>query len=211
MGRYGKIAWGCAAFLVLVASEPAVAVAPANARVIVSLNRLHDVAQREIQLGLLCQVAALHPETIIHARELETGFRALDRRIVAFADDLGMEELQLRAAYARENEVALRGEVNDIDALAMILSEDFDREYWVFVVRDHQAASDLLLSVAGTDRRLDALIAEVLRLLDRSSRTAIAAVTSIRPSSLPQSPKASPRSKPPKIENETHRGVKQAP
>src|SRR6476646_9307309 len=125
MGRYGKIAWGCAAFLVLVAREAPVAVAQANAGVIVSLNRLHDLAQREIQLGLLCQVAALRPETIIHAKDLETGFRALDRRIVAFADDLGIEELRLREAYARENEVALRGEVNDIDALSMVLGEDF--------------------------------------------------------------------------------------
>ena len=57
----------------------------------------------------------------------------------------------------------------------MVRGKDFDRQFWATVTRDQRAASALLASVAGTVPSLDPLIAETVRLLDRSVRRAAAA------------------------------------
>ena len=86
MGRLDRMFCACAAFVLMGVSAPiAVAKPPptpaAQARVVVPLGLLHHVAQREIELGLLAQVAAIRPQTLKFATELETDFRLLDRRI----------------------------------------------------------------------------------------------------------------------------------
>ena len=85
----------------------------AQSRAVVPLSLLHHVAQREIALGLLAQVAAVRPETMRFATELETDFRLLDRRILAIAEALGIGENRLRQAYADQNTVALDGQADD--------------------------------------------------------------------------------------------------
>ena len=90
---------------------------PAPPRAVVPLSRLHHVAQREIALGLLAQVAALRPETMRFATNLETDFRLLDRRIVAIADAHGIGEDRLGQAYADDNPAALEAEASDLDRL----------------------------------------------------------------------------------------------
>ena len=112
------------------------------------------------------------------ATELETDFRLLDRRILAIAEALGIGENRLRQAYADQNTVALDGQANDIRRLSMLRGEDFDRQFWVTVARDHLAASDLLAAAAGTVSSLDALVDETVRLLNRSIRNATAAQAS---------------------------------
>jgi hypothetical protein len=57
----------------------------------------------------------------------------------------------------------------------MLRGEDFDRQFWVTVARDHLAASDLLAAATGTASSVDPLVAETVRLLDRSIRRAFAA------------------------------------
>jgi len=162
-------------------SEPPVAMAKARAGVITSLSRLHHLARREIQLDLLGQVAAVRSETTLYATEFERAFSALDGRVVALAGELGTEESQLRKVYAAENAIALRDEAKDLDDLSMILGEDFDRQFWALLARDHEVASELLTSVPGTDPRLRPLTTEASRLLERSYRKAMAAGASVRP------------------------------
>ena len=147
----------------------------AQARAVVPLSLLHHVAQREIALGLLAQVAAVRPETMRFATELETDFRLLDRRILAIAEALGIGENRLRQAYADQNAAALDGQADDLRRLSMLRGEDFDRQFWVTVARDHLAASDLLAAAAGTVSSLDPLVDETVRLINRSIRNAAAA------------------------------------
>src|ERR1044071_10277173 len=123
---------------------------PPPTHAVVPLSRLHHVAQREIALGLLAQVAALRPETMLFATNLETDFRLLDRRIVAIADAHGIGEDRLRQAYADDNRAALEGEASDLDRLSMVGGADFDRQFWLTLARDQRAASTLLASTAGT-------------------------------------------------------------
>jgi hypothetical protein len=144
---------------------------------VAALGLLHHVAEHEIALGLLAQVAAVRPETMRFADELETSFRALERRIVASADAQAIGEDRLRQAYAAENTSALDGQTQDLDRLSMVRGKDFDRQFWVTVSRDHRAASALLAAAAGAIPSLDPLIAETVRLLDRSARQARAAQT----------------------------------
>ena len=147
MGGFNRMLGACAAFVLTGALAPiAVAKPPptpaAQSRAVVPLSLLHHVAQREIALGLLAQVAAVRPETMVFATELETDFRLLDRRILAIAEALGIGENRLRQAYADQNAAALDGQANEIRRLSLLRGEDFDRQFWVTVARDHLAASD---------------------------------------------------------------------
>jgi len=189
MVGFDRVFCVCAAFVLtgaltpVAVAEPGTRPAPAasaaerhaQARAIVPLSRLHHVAQREIALGLLAQVAALRPETIRFATDLETDFRVLDRHIIAIAEALGIEESRLRQTYAADNTTALNGQKEELDRLSMVLGAEFDRQFWVTVARDQRAASALLAASSGTAPSLDPLIAETTRLLDRSIRRATAA------------------------------------
>jgi hypothetical protein len=139
---------------------------------VVPLSRLHHVAQREIALGLLAQVAALRPETTRFATDLESDFRVLDRRILAIGEAHGLDEDRLRKAYAEDHTAALDVEAHDLDRLSMVRGADFDRQFWMTLARDQRAASTLLASTAGTVPSLDPLVTETVRLLDRSIRKA---------------------------------------
>jgi hypothetical protein len=152
-----------------------------QARVVVALGRLHQVAQREIALSLLAQVAAVNPQTVVFATEMETAFRALDGRVVAFAKLIGVAENRLRSTDAGDNTLALHREA-DLDRLSMARGQDFDRLLWMMVAKDHLAASARLASatgVAGVDRRLDALVADMALLLEKFGRKAVVTAASI--------------------------------
>ena len=147
MGGFNRMLGACAAFVVASALAPVAVAKPpptpaAQSRAVVPLSVLHHVAQREIALGLLAQVAAVRPETMVFATELETDFRLLDRRILAIAEALGIGENRLRQAYADQNAAALDGQANEIRRLSLLRGEDFDRQFWMTVARDHLAASD---------------------------------------------------------------------
>ena len=153
----------------------------AQARIVVALGRLHQVAQREIALSLLAQVAAANPETAAFATELEIAFRALDGRLVALAKLMGISENRLRPTDSGDNALALHRET-DLDRLSMARGQDFDRLLWVMVAKDHLAASARLASAAGAagvDRRLDALVADMALLLEKFGRKAVAAAAAI--------------------------------
>jgi hypothetical protein len=180
MGGFDRMLCACAAFILTGVLAPvAVAKSPptpaAQSRAVVPLGILHHVAQREIALGLLAEVAAVRPQTTRFATELETDFRLLDDRILAIAEALGIGENRLQQAYADQNTVALDGQADDIHRLATLQGEDFDRQFWVTVTRDHLAASDLVASAAGTVLSLDPLVDESVRLLNRSIRKATTA------------------------------------
>jgi hypothetical protein len=191
MGGFVRTVCACAALVLVGVSPPGAAAEPANrpapktpapsaqrpapTRAVVPLSRLHRVAQREIALGLLAQVAALRPETLRFAADLETDFRVLDQRIVAIADAHGIGENRLRQAYAEDSTAVLGGQADDLDRLSMVRGADFDRQFWLTLARDQRAASTLLASTAGTVPSLDPLVAETVRLLDRSIRRAVAA------------------------------------
>ena len=180
MGGFNRMLGACAAFVLTGVLAPVVAAKPppapaAQSRAVVPLSLLHHIAQREIALGLLAQVAAVRPETMRFATELETDFRLLDRRVLAIAEALGIGENRLRQAYADQNKVELDGQADDLERLSMLRGEDFDRQFWVTVARDHLAALDLLAGAAGTVSSLDAIVDEAVRLLDRSTRRATAA------------------------------------
>jgi predicted outer membrane protein len=136
---------------------------------------MHHVARREMDLGLLAQVAAVRPETKRFATEMEADFRQLDGRIVAAAEALGIGENRLWRAYADQNTVMLERQADDLDRLSMLHGEEFDRQFWVTVDRDQLAASDLLASAAGTVPSLDPLVADADHLLDRAIRKSAAA------------------------------------
>ena len=180
MGRFNRMLCACAAFVLIGVLTPVAVAKPpptpaAQARAVVPLSLLHHVAQREIALGLLAQVAAVRPETMRFATELETDFRLLDRRILAIAEALGIGENRLRQAYADQNTAALDGQADDLHRLSMLRGEDFDRQFWVTVARDHRAASALLAAAAGTVPSLDPLVDDTVRLIDRSIRNATVA------------------------------------
>jgi hypothetical protein len=140
MTRLDRMRRACAAFVVAGFVMPVAVAAPApkgqgpKAPVpaaaqpppaVVALGRLHHVAQREIALGLMAQVAAFRPETVRFATDLETDFRVLDRHIVAIADAHGIGEERLRQAYADDNTLALDGQTDDLDRLSMVRGKDF--------------------------------------------------------------------------------------
>ena len=123
----------------------------AKARAVVPLGLLHHVAQREIALGLLAQVAAVRPETMRFATELEKNFRLLDRRILAIAEALGIGEESAAAGVRRPEHPALDGQADELQSSLLLRGGDFDRQFWVTVARDQLAASTLLATSAGTD------------------------------------------------------------
>ena len=156
-------------------SAPAVAApVPASASV-VRLSRLHHIAEREVQLGRLAQVGANRPETRAYGTRLITDFQALDERIFSLARDLGVDPARLGPVYAGENTAALRREADDLTRLGAARGDAFDRQFWVVVAHDQLAAADMLLPVAGADRRLEPIVEELSRQLDASSRLALAA------------------------------------
>jgi hypothetical protein len=152
----------------------AAARAPGDATV-VRLSRLHHIAERQVQLGRLAQVGANRPETRAYGSRLITDFQALDERIFSLARDLGADPARLGPAYAGENTAALRREADDLTRLGAARGDAFDRQFWVVVAHDQLAAADMLLPVAGADRRLEPIVAELSRQLDASSRLALAA------------------------------------
>ena len=177
---FNRMLGACAAFVLTGVLTPVAVAKPpptpaAQSRAVVPLSLVHHVAQREIALGLLAQVAAVRPETMVFATELETDFRLLDRRILVIAEALGIGENRLRQAYADQNTAALDAQADEIRRLSLLRGEAFDRQFWVTVARDHRAASDLLAAAAGTVSSLDALVDEAVRLLNRSIRNATAA------------------------------------
>src|SRR6187402_1812598 len=180
MGRIERMFCACAALLVVTGVLAPVAVAKppptpaAQSRAVVPLSLIHHVAQREIALGLLAQVAAVRPGTMRFATDLETDFRLLDRRILAVAEALGIGENRLRQAYADQNTVALEGQADDLQRLSLLRGEDFDRQFWVTLARDHLAALDFLEEAAGNVSSLDPLVDDAIRLLDRYTRRATA-------------------------------------
>jgi hypothetical protein len=196
MGRLARMAYGCAALVVMISGAATAAVAevrqgdtpparvaqrPAPARVVVTLSSLHHVAKREIELGLLAQVAAVRPETMAYATELETSFRALDRRVVGLAATFGIAEDRLRLAYAADNTDALRQQSQALGRLSVARGMDFDRQFWVTIAQVHLAASEVLapaFGATGVDRRLDSLVVAMVLLIDQSNGKAVAAAAS---------------------------------
>jgi hypothetical protein len=193
MRRLDWMARACAALVVMLGGVAPVAAAegrqgetpaaraaqrPAPAHVVAALSRLHHVAKREMELGMLAQVAAVRPETMAFATELETSFRALDKRVVALAATFGIAESRLRLAYASDNTDALHRQTQALERLSVARGQDFDRQFWVSTAQVHQAASDVLapaFGAVGADRRIDALVVAMVLLIDQSSRKAIAA------------------------------------
>ena len=180
MGRFDRVFCACAVLVFTGVSSPVAVAKPpptpaAQARAVVPLSLLHQVAQRELALGLLAQVAAVRPQTLQFATELETDFRLLDRRILAIAGALGIGEHQLRQAHADQNTAALDGQADELRRLSLLRGEDFDRQFWVTLARDHLAASDLLASAAGAVSSLDPLVDDTVHLINRSTRNAAAA------------------------------------
>jgi hypothetical protein len=197
MGRLDRMAFGCVALLAMMggaapvaagevpqADTPSarVALRQPPARVVATLSRLHHVAKRELELGLLAQIAAVRPETRAFAAELETSFRALDRRVVALAETFGIAENRLRLAYAVDNADTLRRQAVALDRLSVARGADFDRQFWVTIAQVHLTASDLLgpaFGAAGVERRVDSLVVEMVLLIDHSSRRAVTAAASM--------------------------------
>ena len=195
--RFGRMARGCAAVVVVLGGAAPVAMAevrqaephfaraaqrPASVRAVVTLSRLHHVAKREIELGMLAQVAAVRPQTMAFATELEASFRALDRRVVALAETYGIAETRLRLAYAGDNKNALDRQTQALELLSVARGQDFDRQFWVTIGQVHLAASEMLapaFAATGTDRRLDALVVAMVLLIDQSSRNAVAAAAAM--------------------------------
>ena len=186
MGGFNRMLGACAAFVLTGALAPVAVAKPpptpaAQSRAVVPLSLVHHVAQREIALGLLAQVAAVRPETMVFATELETDFRLLDRRILAIGEALGIGENRLRQAYADQNMAVLDGQADDLERLSLLRGAEFDRQFWVTLARDHLAALDLLAAAAGNVASLDPLVDDAIRLLDRSTRRATAAQEAANP------------------------------
>jgi hypothetical protein len=180
MRRFARMFCACASFVLTGVAAPAVVAEPlptpaARDAAVVRLGVLHHIAQREIALGLLAQVAAVRPQTMTFATALETDFRLLDRRILAIAGALNIDEDQLQQAYAEGHTTALDRQADDLDHLSVLRGVDFDRQFWVTVARDHRAASEMLASPARTVPSVDTVVDETARLIKRSIRNAAAA------------------------------------
>ena len=136
MSGFNRMLGACVALVLTGALAPVALAKPpptpaAQSRAVVPLSLMHHVAQREIALGLLAQVAAVRPETMRFATDLETDFRQLDRRILAIAEALGIGENRLKQAYADQNTAALDGQADDLERLSMLRGQAFDRAFWV--------------------------------------------------------------------------------
>lgn len=164
----------------IVESSGPVAPAPTSATVI-RLSRLHHAAAREAELGRLAQLSANRPETRAYGARLMTDFGALDERISALAEGLGIAGASLARVHAGENTAALAREKVDLDRLAAARGDDFDRQFWVVVVQDQLAAADML-AAARSDPQLEPIVAEFARQLEAASDQALVAA---RPISAP--------------------------
>jgi hypothetical protein len=151
----------------------------ASGATVMRLSRLHHAAQREVQLGRLAQLSASRPETRAYGGRLVTDFGALDKRINAMAAELGVDPAMLEQTYAGENTAALAREAEDLTRLGAARGDDLDRQFWIVVAQDQLAAADMLLPAAGSDPRLEPLVADVGRQLDTSSRAALLAAAPV--------------------------------
>jgi hypothetical protein len=190
MWRLGSATWAAIGMAVVFgASAPVVAAlvddgtagggaaltpAPPSATV-VRLSRMHHAANRQVDLGRLAQNAANRPETRAYGAHLATDFEALDGRIVATGEPLGVDRARLERIYAGENTAALSREADDLTRLAGAHGDAFDRQFWVIVAHDQLAAADMLAPVADADSRLDPIAVDLGRALEDSSRLALVA------------------------------------
>src|SRR5215831_4686766 len=175
MRKLRGLAWAA----MLVVAPVAVAVSPVDAATVVGgeqgkpvatvtsgpsvirLSRLHHAAEREVQLGRLAQLSAHRPETRAYGARLVTDFQALAGRVNAMAAQLGIDPVMLGPTYAGENTAALAREAADLTRLGAARGDELDRQFWVVVAQDQLAATDMLLPVAGSDPRLQPLVADV--------------------------------------------------
>ena len=142
------------------------------------LSRLHHTAAREAELGRLAQLSANRPETRAYGVRLATDFQALDERISALAEGLGVDGESLARVHAGENTAALAREKVDLDRLAAARGDDFDRQFWVVVVQDQLAAADLL-AASRSDPQLEPIVAEFGQQLEEASNQALVAARPI--------------------------------
>jgi hypothetical protein len=170
-------------------AAPATTAQPASTATVVRLSRLHHVAQREVLLGRLAQVGGNRPETRAYGTQLVRDFQVLDERVLALARDLAIDPARLEPVYAGENTASLRRESADLTRLGGVSGDAFDRQFWIVLAQDQLTAADMLLPVAGADRRLEPVVADLSQQLDASSRLAIAAaepVSTTPPESVPR-------------------------
>ena len=153
----------------------------ASSATVVRLSRLHHVAAREVELGRLAQLSANRPETRVYGARLVTDFGALDARLRARAQELGVDEARLERIYAGENTAALAREKEDLGRLGSMRGDELDRRFWVIVAQDQLAAADML-PAARSDPQLEPLVVELGRQLELASNRALVAA---RPFSAP--------------------------
>jgi hypothetical protein len=139
------------------------------------LSRLHHAAEREIQLGELAESGGANRDTRSYGAELAATFRAYDQRVIAFATQSAIDETQLDRVFAGENVVAMRRQVDNLGRLANERGERFDRDLWVAVAEEQSATLDVLPTTMAHEPVLSALVADLGRLLERSSGQALAA------------------------------------
>ena len=136
---------------------------------------MHHAANRQVDLGRVAETGGNRPETRAYGARLATDFQALDARIVATAEPLGVDQARLERIYAGENTAALSREAEDLTRLAGEHGDAFDRQFWVIVAHDQLAAADMLAPVADADSRLDPIVVDLGRALEGSSRLALVA------------------------------------
>ena len=158
------------------------------------LSRLHHAAQREVQLGELAEAGGSSAASRRYGAELTADFRELDQRIVATAAAVGIDDARLSAVAAGENVVALKKEADDFGRLANERGASFDRDFWVTVAEAQSAESDMLTFAVVREPSLLGLVTDMSRLYNRSSKRALAAVSSL--TSAPTEP-AGPPAEPP--------------
>jgi hypothetical protein len=163
------------------------------------LSRLHHAAQREVQLGELAEAGGASAASRRYGAELTGDFRELDQRIVATAASVGVDDAKLSAVAAGENVVALKREADDLGRLANERGAPFDRDFWVTVAEAQSAESDMLTFTVVREPSLLGLIADMSKLYDRSSKRALAAVSSLNaaPAEPAQPPAEAPSAQPP--------------
>lgn len=151
-----------------------------TARALPLLAKMHQAAQREVQLGGLAEVRGARPETRRYGAELAATFRAFDGRVIGVAARLGLSEQRLTQTYAGENVAALRRDAENLARLGSASGPEFDRSFWASLAHEQSAASDLLAAAAGvSDTELLSLVVDMSDLLDRSSRRAVAAAEAV--------------------------------
>ena len=137
------------------------------------LSRLHQAAQREIQLGDLAKTGGAHRDTRAYGAELAADFRAFDQKVIAFANASAIDETQLDRAFPGQNVVAMRRQVENLGRLANERGQRFDRDFWVAIAEEQSATSDMLPGVVVHEPVLSALVSDLSGLLERSSARAL--------------------------------------